>query len=332
MANNIVHVLNDKGHRGAYINLFSSVLDFTPVIEPLGVNNFFLFLRAEKVLFATMGLNKTFKWFFIISLSRAILLKPTCLLLVNPSSYLDDLQLNNIKVMKLFLRLWKHIYKQTVLSIIPYYLDERSSIYTKDYIYDPQMWDMYCNEYSNLADADLDYVKGQVAQNNKPIIIFLGKFMESKGLKEFVRFVEANKNDAQFIVAGKVPVKNIVYAEQLKKLGVNVINERLEESKFIAFYEVADFVWCYYEPDYDQTSGIFGRAIQFGVIPIVRRDSIISRVAKNENLPCIILKLESKNHDNKMPDFPRKKDRSKNAYFTKIRDESLNKIKACLYI
>jgi hypothetical protein len=332
MTGNIVHVLHKGGHREAFLKLFSSVFDFSSVTELISIKNIHLFLRAERVLFATVGLDKSFKWFFIISLIRAILMKPTCAILVISSKDFDVLQSNRVSIMKLYLRLWKHLYKQTTLSIIPYHLDKRLSNYTKNCIYDPQMWDMYCIEYRNQLDLDVAYAKRQVEHNNKPLVVFLGKFTHRKGLKEFVRFVEINRNDFQFIVAGKIPTENIEYIEHLKALGVKVINEFLEESKLLGFYKVADFTWCYYLPIYDQTSGVFGRAIQFGVIPIVRLDSMISYIAKKENIPCVELNFESENNLINMSGFSVKEDSSRDNYFVTIRDDALNKLKAYLYL
>ena len=44
---------------------------------------------------------------------------------------------------------------------------------------------------------------------------------------------------------------------------------------FVSLMRQADLLWCCYNPIYDQSSGIFGRAIQIGRPTIVRKGSCL---------------------------------------------------------
>jgi hypothetical protein len=46
-------------------------------------------------------------------------------------------------------------------------------------------------------------------------------------------------------------------------------------------------VWSCYAPDYDQASGIFGRAVQLGVPAIVRTSSYLAKLADHIGHPVL---------------------------------------------
>ena len=55
----------------------------------------------------------------------------------------------------------------------------------------------------------------------------------------------------------------------------------------------SQFIWCCYSPEYDQASGVFGRAVQYGCIPIVREHSVIHKFCINEEINCIAYNPEN---------------------------------------
>ena len=55
----------------------------------------------------------------------------------------------------------------------------------------------------------------------------------------------------------------------------------------LALYSIADLAWCFYSPEYDQASGILGRALQFSVTPVVRKGSVSEWFCASERMPHI---------------------------------------------
>jgi hypothetical protein len=47
----------------------------------------------------------------------------------------------------------------------------------------------------------------------------------------------------------------------------------------MSLFRAADAAWCCYPPERDLSSGIFGRAVQFGIAPIVRQGSVLGVLA-----------------------------------------------------
>jgi hypothetical protein len=57
----------------------------------------------------------------------------------------------------------------------------------------------------------------------------------------------------------------------------------------VALYKVSDVVWACYSPEYDQSSGELGRALQYKKAVIVRARSIAENLAANSE--CLVITL-----------------------------------------
>ena len=67
-----------------------------------------------------------------------------------------------------------------------------------------------------------------------------------------------------------------------------VENPYLTDDEVLSLYGVADLAWSFY-PQRDQASGIFGRAVQAGVVPLVRSGSFLESYAGWYSLPCVVM-------------------------------------------
>ncbi len=70
-----------------------------------------------------------------------------------------------------------------------------------------------------------------------------------------------------------------------------LIDRRLDDAELESLYVVSDVIWSCYAPEYDQASGIFGRALQLGVPVIVRRGSLLHRFASGIRSPVLPLEF-----------------------------------------
>ena len=80
-------------------------------------------------------------------------------------------------------------------------------------------------------------------------------------------------------IVGKMsrPYKHI--ADQLREAGAHVVDEFVSDECMFSFIKKSSFMWCCYSPNYDASSGIFGRAIQFDKIPLIRSTSRLEKLA-----------------------------------------------------
>ena len=86
-----------------------------------------------------------------------------------------------------------------------------------------------------------------------------------------------------FASGGKVDESLAGTAERLARAGGLVCNRLISDEEMLDFYSRADLIWCVYAPDYDQASGILGRAMQLGIPVAVREGSLIERLCEMEN-------------------------------------------------
>ncbi|WP_139165891.1 hypothetical protein [Paracoccus tibetensis] len=115
----------------------------------------------------------------------------------------------------------------------------------------------------------------------------LGALSRAKGFDAFVRLAQTKsdaKADRLYVAAGQLHLDSEDLAAELERDGGLVFSRRLTEEEIHSLYGIADRIWACYSAEYDQSSGIFGRAVQYGAVPIVRLNSRIHRFALIEGL------------------------------------------------
>jgi hypothetical protein len=75
----------------------------------------------------------------------------------------------------------------------------------------------------------------------------------------------------------------------LANAGAIVVDRFVSDDELASLYSCADFMWSCYSPTYNQASGIFGRAVQYGVPSIVRKGSYIHKQANIMDLSVVPL-------------------------------------------
>jgi hypothetical protein len=99
---------------------------------------------------------------------------------------------------------------------------------------------------------------------------FLAKlFLENKNL--FIKF--------DLSVVGKISKPYMHIANQLREAGADVVDEFVSDERMFDFIKQSSLMWCCYCPRYDASSGIFGRAIQFDKLPLIRKSSRLEKLA-----------------------------------------------------
>lgn len=179
----------------------------------------------------------------------------------------------------------------TTLTILPFHVQPEFNEIADDWIYDLQFWDVHYTEAPHVVPPDPDI--GNLIRdeaNGRKVICALGPQDFHKGFDRFVElfsFLEQSDQDLFFVSAGRVGKDWAQHAALMNDRGGMVIDRYLTNAELFGLYENADLIWASYAPTYDQASGVFGRALQYGIPPIVRSGSLLHRFCLGENLAHI---------------------------------------------
>ncbi len=176
------------------------------------------------------------------------------------------------------------------LTILPFALEPRFARFANGWILDPQYWDLHYPE-----DVDGNRPAGAFAQSIREtagargVVVAIGRQDSAKGFDMFARLYTARadlRETWHFAFGGRVVECDV--GEHLKEFiaaGGQAHATYISHDELLDLYAAADAVWCCYAPDYDQASGVFGRAIQLGLPVIVRKGSLLEKTCLVEGLP-----------------------------------------------
>jgi len=269
----LVHILNNRGHRLEYQNLFCALLDYRALTCSFK-GSYIQLVGARNLVCATV--DGDIPRFFMLALFRALLGRKTIGILVNPKKITDRKKSSRHRALFVLLKILKVFYSINVLSIMPYALQESAKKISDDWIYDPQFWDLQYLPELILCPCLTDSV--ETHKDGRQVIGFIGKVAKNKGLLALLDLVEERSSEVFVIIAGKVEEDCLEEVSRIEAMGMKVINRFVTNEEIATIYEVSDFIWCYYEPEYDQSSGIFGRAFQLGKPVVIRRKSILEKI------------------------------------------------------
>ena len=269
------------GHRVSYQSLFLKLLDGTPSTGPIRRACFRNLLRAKKVFFVTI--DDDYVGFIAVAVIRSLLGRKTAgLFLRNMQCFRRDRPVV-YPLKRLAFRLICRLPGLRLLSIIPHDLYPELREVTHDWIHDPQMWDLWVDGPPVLPDTALKRRVEQV-RNRRPVLIYVGGANKRKGYDELCSMTLREPGRWLVVSAGKVAPECVKYADELRQLGMIVEDRYMRDDEIESLYGIADYAWCRYSPGYDLASGVFGRAIQTGVQPIIREGSVIDEVWRRYKL------------------------------------------------
>lgn len=199
------------------------------------------------------------------------------------------------RLKRLIFQFLKYAPRTVVLTILPFWIEPRFEQIADGWIYDPQLWDL--DYLSTLpGDSHQEMVETiSATANGRKIIIALGAQNRIKGFAEFANIwlsSETLRSQFLFVGAGKVSDECIPSADVFAKTGGVLFDFVISDHQLLALYEVSDAVWTCYAPDYDQSSGIFGRAFQKGKPALVRAGSRIATLASGLGHPILGLPFD----------------------------------------
>ena len=282
-----VHMASLAGHRQSYQDLFTRMFDLTPSMGRIGRRNFAELVRAQSLLFGTI--DDDYRGFFIVSLARAFLGRRTVGLFLRPQTCFGYSGLRYTIKRFAFMAL-KPICLVSVFTIVPFSVAPQYRRVATGGVLDPQLWDIEADA-TVPCDADMT-TRVRTAAQGRRVLAFLGTVSAGKGIEFLLDLMTdpAWPHDQLLpVVAGRFPDDTQPLSAQLSDAGALVLDRFISEDELQTLYTCADLVWACYRSDYDQASGIFGRAIQFGKTPVVRAGSLIASLAESISIQMITL-------------------------------------------
>jgi hypothetical protein len=266
----------ESGHREDYINFTKSNLGGNRTTLIYG------FLNSKPLLF--LMIEECFMLYCIIAFIRALLGFKTIGFVFRAKKCIASKQINH-KIKVILLKYFKKFQNISSISIVPFYTCEGIAEICDDWLYDFQFWDMGFlekNIQKTIVDSNVEYIKG-IAKGRK-VICAIGKQDQNKGFDVFSSLYILNKHLQEEYLFVSGGVINGILTSQIEKFisaGALVINERITNEMLIALYKSADLIWVCYSPNYDQSSGVLGRAIQYKLPVIVRTNSVVENIVDN---------------------------------------------------
>ncbi len=280
----------ETGHRLEYIKFSERYLGGERVFS------FFGLFSRKPLLF--LMIEESFFLYVLVALLRSILGRRTVGLVFRVRECLER-RAFKLKV-KYFILFYLKKNKHTrSLSILPFNVMSGAGEICDGWIYDFQFWDREFLESLTIeAEVKEVVLKIQKTAAGRRVICAIGKQDESKGFDEFVRLYLGSKalqEQYLFVSGGKVLGISDALLDQFEYSGGLLLNKRITDSELVGLYRASDIIWACYSPKYDQSSGIFGRALQYDKTIIVRESSIIGKLAEGiankyigARMPCCL--------------------------------------------
>ncbi|MEQ1543004.1 MAG: hypothetical protein ABL926_12190 [Novosphingobium sp.] len=181
----------------------------------------------------------------------------------------------------------------STLTILPFALEPGFARIANDWIYDLQLWDLVQADQPEPAGAGgalADSLRARAG--GRALCVAVGRQDRGKGFDQFVQAWTGSAELRQttlFAYGGMVDPALAAAAKAFSAAGGFGLDRLISDAELLDFYAAADLVWCVYAPDYDQASGILGRAMQLGIPVAVRSGSLIERLCRAEGHPCVAL-------------------------------------------
>jgi glycosyltransferase involved in cell wall biosynthesis len=185
-----------------------------------------------------------------------------------------------------------------IFSIYPRRLAFGFFKYYSEWIIDPAFWDL--SEETRLPDKlTNDVISSYKFETDILYVLFLGTISNRKRFDLFVECCVVNNNfpGVKFIAVGekyisKYNVRDVVQEEIFTKFsdfGGVFIEKYLTEEEVVYFQKNTHLHWAFYAENFNQSSGVAGRAYQLNKHVIVRKNSIISEMLYDLDFPMIAL-------------------------------------------
>ena len=178
------------------------------------------------------------------------------------------------------------------LTILPFSVEPGFATIADDWIHDFETWDLTGDD--RLASRPLGPLGAEIieAAQGRKVCCTIGRQDASKGFDQFSHLYLSSprlREAMLFASGGKVAPELAEDATAFGAAGGFARPRFITDDELLDLYACADLIWCVYAPNYDQASGILGRAMQLGIPVVVRKGSLIQRLCAIEGVAHIAL-------------------------------------------
>ncbi|RVB80575.1 MULTISPECIES: hypothetical protein [unclassified Mesorhizobium] len=234
-------------------------------------------VAAERLLFAS--LDDDMLSFGAVAAMRGLLQRPTVALFLRAQKCFEAGRWY-YRGKRITFRILRRIPRLMIATITPFDAAPQYAEVAHAGVCDPQYWDLQHDGKTMRQPHSTALAEEVLARAaGRRVLFSLSSFSALRGmdflaqtLKRFPKLAER----VLVVAAGRVPAASASLSASLLSSGALVIDRFVTSRELESLYGVADSVWACYAPEYDQASGIFGRAIQLGVPPITRKGSVIA--------------------------------------------------------
>lgn len=282
----------DEGHRAPYILFLSKLFELRTT------NSIFEALSSNYPVLIPMIEDSPARYFFV-AISRALFGKRTAGFLFRPGPTIEH---RSIRLLAKYyiLRMMRRLSRVSTITIVPFSVEPRFATIATAWVNDPQLWDLDDSQISsrdqNSSDIGMSVSRTAAGRH---VCVAIGRQDADKGFDLFTEIYTQNSELRQttlFAFGGRVSSKLAAHLANFIAAGGHGYNRFITDTELLDLYSSADLVWCAYSSDYDQASGVFGRAIQLGIPVVVRRNSLIHRQCDLEKIRHIAIDNSSDWH------------------------------------
>lgn len=267
----LVYDSTSDGHRENYVNLMAKLIGGVPLIEPLD-RAWGRLLSAQHLLMTTFDTEP--KRFFPLLALRSLLGRKSAIISLRGHLMAVDPRPSA----RLMIQLLRRMPGLLPMSLVSF--DERRNGRGFQAILDPEFWDVGPKDLLQ-RETDLS-TRVRTFAAGKQTLLLLGNQDRHKGMEFLADIYRANPDLIQHmipVICGRILPEVEHAARFLEDRGGFIEARYLEREEIMSLYRLVDAAWCCYPPERDLTSGIFGRALQFGVAPIVRSGSVLDALS-----------------------------------------------------
>jgi glycosyltransferase involved in cell wall biosynthesis len=291
-AKGIIYSRTNKGHKISYGLTLKAIYDF----EVRHGERSYVLLRdlvaARNLVFST--LDDDYVTFFLVAFARSICGRNTSALFLRPHTCIAPKFAHQRLKCALF-RAVRQLGLANVLTIVSFDAEPRIASLAADWVDDPECFDLDIKlplgqlPITQLSNEIIDTATG------RSIVIMPGELTTRKGLSFLIKVLEiapALTNKFFFVAAGRIDPGSSGLAKRFSELGGIALDRFITDSELFSLYRVADYLWAAYAPEYDQSSGVFGRALQTAGPLLVREGALIENLANTEGMIVVGLPFD----------------------------------------
>ena len=283
----LVYSRTEHGHRKDYIEFVGRI------VPSRRANLSRIVFSKNPVLF--LMIEENFLNYFLVSIFRSAIGRATSGLLFRPLEAANGKSIR-LKLKRALLKLLKKYRLVRTITIVPFYLAKEISSVADNWIYDFQLWDLYDDKKQEMMtiepDQKLTSELHKISEKRK-LICALGSQNREKGFDSFIEnSTHGPDNNIFYFFGGRVQPELKGLVEKLNSNEGGGFDRIISNNELYSLYSSADAIWCFYAKEYNQASGILGRAIQLGKTVIVRNNSLSHKLCQAEDIKHIALSDE----------------------------------------